>query len=104
MSTLIIVINQSEGIVAVPPAALTTHYDQDVIYVVENGRAVMRSVVTGLRSSDSVEILEGLAVGEEVVIRGLSGITDGAALRAVKQEYPPCLFPILPSTDRSLSR
>ena len=79
-----IITREVAGVVAVLPAALTTYYDTDVIYVVENGVAVRREVVTGMSSSDAVQIISGVKEGETVVIDGLSGITDGAEVRIVE--------------------
>ena len=78
-----IVIRQSLGAVTVSPAALTTFYDRDVVFVVNDGTAERREVTVGLSSSEAVEIIDGLDAGEMVVIQGLSGISDGSRVRIV---------------------
>ena len=83
-ATVRIIIREVSGVVAVPPAALTTYYGTDVVYVVENGVALRREVVTGMSSSEAVQIISGVKEGETVVVDGLSGITDGAEVRIVE--------------------
>lgn len=59
-----------------------------VVYVVENGKAVERRVETGLSTVTDVEILEGLGEGEEVVtgpFRTLRDLEDGDAVRVSEQ-------------------
>lgn len=55
-----------------------------VVYVVEDGKAVERRVETGLSTVTDVEILEGLEEGEDVVtgpFRTLRDLSDGDAVR-----------------------
>ena len=79
-----IVVRQTVDAVVVPPEAVTAYYDREVVYVVADGVAERRDVIVGLSSADAVEIIGGLAVGETVVVRGLSGITDSSRVRVVE--------------------
>lgn len=82
-----IVTDEATDILAVPKGALTSYYDQSVVYVVGPDRtAVRRSVETGLESADLVEITDGLTEGERIVLAGIGNVTDGAALRIVSEE------------------
>jgi RND family efflux transporter MFP subunit len=61
----------------VPRAALRTADGQDVVFVVQDGRAGRRAVaVTGGQGSD-VTVNAGLAAGERVVVEGPANLTDG---------------------------
>ena len=42
----------------------------DVVYLMEDGKAALRKVVTGVSDVLYVEITDGLAAGDEVVVRG----------------------------------
>ena len=44
------------------------------VYVLENGNAVEREIVTGLVGGTYVEVLEGLAEGERVLLSGISSM------------------------------
>jgi RND family efflux transporter MFP subunit len=66
----------------VPRAALIRRGGETAVFVVDGGgseaRAVARPVRTGRSNEESVQILEGVAIGEEVVIDGLFALRDGA--------------------------
>lgn len=64
----------------------------EIVFCLEQGRAVARPVKTGIQSDELIEILEGLKEGEEVVsgsYRAISkDLVNGAAVR-VNNEKPP---------------
>lgn len=62
----------------IPSAALLGDGARSSVFVVENDRALQRSVSTGGRKGDTVAIREGLADGESVVTMGHQGLKDGA--------------------------
>jgi HlyD family secretion protein len=64
----------------------------EVVFCIEQGKAVARQVTTGIQSEDLIEILSGLKEGEEVVsgsYRAISkDLVNGATVR-VNNEKPP---------------
>jgi HlyD family secretion protein len=62
---------------------LETHGGRHV-YVVEDGMAVLRPIRIGATSVAAVEILEGLAPGEHVVIAGSETFEDAATIRMLE--------------------
>ena len=67
-------------------AALQSGREGEYVYVVEDGVARQRNIVTGLRFGHSVEILKGVVEGALVVIRGFLGLTEGKKVLVVGQE------------------
>lgn len=61
----------------VPAAAIS----QDAVYVVEDARAVHRPVEIGIRGPQTVEILDGLQEGEDVISPVPPDIRDGMRVR-----------------------
>jgi len=57
----------------------------EVVFVIENGKAVARQVKTGIQSDELIEILDGLKEGDEVVTGSYRAISkdleNGAAVR-----------------------
>jgi RND family efflux transporter MFP subunit len=63
-----IVVEADRSAVMVPASALVTFAGLEKVFGVKNGKAVEIRIRTGRRSGDRVEVLEGLAGGEPVVV------------------------------------
>lgn len=77
--------------IGVERRVLTVHKDAilkrpagDVVFVVSGGKAVQRVVKLGAEVGSSIEVLSGLKVGEQVVVRGNERLTPGADVRVGK--------------------
>ncbi len=69
-------------IVTVPRAAVRREEDRDVVYVVRGERVERRAVsLGGAPADDPVEIVSGLAAGEQVVTDGPPELADGDPVR-----------------------
>jgi len=64
----------------------------EVVFCIENGRAVARQVRTGIQSDERIEILEGLKEGEEVVTGSYRAISkdleNGSVVRINNEKRP----------------
>lgn len=74
-----IVVNERDTAVSVPSGALITFAGVEKVVVVNNGKAVERTVATGRRGADWIEINSGLKLGEKVVLEP-TGIRTGQPL------------------------
>jgi HlyD family secretion protein len=66
----------------VPRAAVRKNGDQDVVFVVQGGRAERRSIRLAPTAGDEAVVVSGLAGGEQVVVEGPADLADGDAVRA----------------------
>ena len=61
-----------------------TIHDDTIVFVVEDGVARARPVKTGIQSDTHIELIEGLAAGEQVVVGSYRAISrdlkDGTAV------------------------
>ena len=69
----------------VPAEAIVEEDNQTSIYVVTDGEAIRRIVATGIESDNRVEILDGLADDEQIIIVGHTGLRDGSKVIASNQ-------------------
>ena len=70
-------VEQREGALLVPEEAVLQRADGEVVFVATPDGFARRVVVkTGLQRKGQVEIVEGLAAGDEVVVRGHSALID----------------------------
>lgn len=76
-ATARIVVAEQKDALAVPVGALVTVGGTRGVYRVEDGKAHFIEVATGIQSRTHVEILSGLASGDEVVVVGMDFLRDG---------------------------
>jgi len=83
-----LVVETARDAVVVPAAAVvTTPKQEKAFYVVEDGVAHLRIGALGLEDRGRVQVVSGLAVGEQVVVGGQQKLKDGAKVQ-VKPESP----------------
>jgi RND family efflux transporter MFP subunit len=63
---------------AIPKEALVGSAKNAQVYVVEDGKAVLRNISLGASNEQFYEVLSGLSEGETVVISGQINLRDGA--------------------------
>lgn len=73
-----------EDVILVPATAVFGSAGDEAAFVVEGERAVRRPVKTGLSSEGRLEIVEGLELGETVVVVGGMSLRDGSQVRVVE--------------------
>jgi macrolide-specific efflux system membrane fusion protein len=66
--TVVVTVARAENAIRVPTAALTTVGNQRTVTVTANNQTEVRTVEIGVEGNSFVEILSGLAVGEQVTI------------------------------------
>jgi RND family efflux transporter MFP subunit len=71
------------GALTVPAAAVVRVLDRKLVFVVRDNRAQAVTVQTGIRDGADVEIVAGLADGDEYVVLGQNKLTDGAPIERV---------------------
>jgi membrane fusion protein (multidrug efflux system) len=75
-----------ENAVLVPAIAIVPGLDSKTVFVVQDGKAQLRTVVTGTRLDDRVQILSGLAAGETVVTSGVLQLSPGLDVRPLRAQ------------------
>jgi len=78
-----------EQALIVPASAIVRMGGKATVWVVKDGRAEPRPVVTGLHSAERVEIVEGLTGAERLVARGQDGLYAGAKVSEVSGASQP---------------
>jgi membrane fusion protein (multidrug efflux system) len=81
-----VVLQRNVASAVVPLDAVVSFVGINKIFVVENGVAKAREVVTGRVIQKQQEILSGVKVGESIVVSGQTKLFDGAKVR-VKEPY-----------------
>jgi membrane fusion protein (multidrug efflux system) len=72
-----IVVRQIEDALAVPSRAVIPELGGKKVFVYEDGKAQPRSVETGLRGEETLQITRGLEPGERVIVTALQRLRPG---------------------------
>lgn len=67
----------TDALVVPAEAVLTMPDGQKIVYLVKDGKAIKRKVRTGIETERLTQILEGLALGDPVIIEGHERLKDG---------------------------
>jgi len=73
----------------VPSTALVRGLERNSVFVMEDGKAVERTVEVGLRTSDAVQITSGLAAGDRVIYLGVQSLRDGQQVAVAEEGATP---------------
>jgi membrane fusion protein (multidrug efflux system) len=74
--------------VLAPRAAVVEDDGSRHVFVVADGKAQRRAVRIGLADGDRVQVLDGVAAGEQVVVVGQATLTDGAPVQPLAPVSP----------------
>jgi RND family efflux transporter MFP subunit len=73
-----------ENVTVIPRRALTDRGGRRVVFVLRGQRVVRQEVALGLGDDEIVEVREGVAPGDRVVVRGLETLTDQMFVRVTE--------------------
>jgi membrane fusion protein (multidrug efflux system) len=76
-----LVLDQVDDALVVPAAALVPGADSASVFVVEEGKAVRRSVLPGIRTADRVQVTGAVAEGDLVLTSGVDQVRSGQDVR-----------------------
>lgn len=82
-------IAQRDNAILVPEQAIVPQADKLFVYVIEDGKAVVRTVRVGLRQGGRAEIVEGVQPGDLVITAGIQKIGPGAPVMPINLQPPP---------------
>lgn len=74
----------AQKLMTIPRNALVDGVNNPQVYVVENGKATLRTITLGKEISGRYEVLTGLQAGEQVITGGQINLTDGTAVKVSK--------------------
>ncbi|OCB74313.1 efflux RND transporter periplasmic adaptor subunit [Flavobacterium crassostreae] len=75
---------QKQELKVVPRNAFVGSVSSNKVFVVENGKAKLKTVVAGRILGNQVEIVDGLANGELVITTGQINLQDGSSVEIIK--------------------
>jgi RND family efflux transporter MFP subunit len=78
-----IVVSKNDPALSVPESAVTSFVGLEKVFVMQNGKALEKSVRTGRRNDGSVEILSGIKAGDKVILNAVKMRSGQAVIEEV---------------------
>lgn len=78
---VVIIIKTHKNTLFLPHKAVLKQNGEKIVFVVQDSRAILKRVETGLSDEESVEIISGLNEGEMIIIEGNYGLSNNAQVR-----------------------
>lgn len=72
-----IVLQEIENAIVVPSISIIAEMGRDLAYIYKNGQAKQIQVKKGMRTSSTVQILDGLQIGDTLLTTGMMQLRDG---------------------------
>ena len=79
-------IDKIDSVIAISNNAVLDEDGENIVFVVEDNRAVRKVVELGFDNGEYVEIKEGLSEGEELIIKGQHYVEDGIKVKVIRGE------------------
>lgn len=65
-----LVLMEKKNTIVIPLQALFLRNGQPAVYIVSEGKVNLISVKTGVKQTDKIEVIEGLKVGQQLIVKG----------------------------------
>ncbi|MCY4657411.1 MAG: efflux RND transporter periplasmic adaptor subunit [Gammaproteobacteria bacterium] len=78
-----VILDQRTDVIVVPRSSITSRSGNSIVFVLDGQRTRQQQVQLGLGDDYQVQVLEGVDVGDRVVVNGLETLTDGTRVRVL---------------------
>ena len=79
-----IVVDRADSSVIIPKEAVMSNRQRKYVFIVEKNTAILRDIKTGLEDGNNIEILDGLKVNDNLVIKGFETLKENSKVKVQK--------------------
>ncbi len=72
-------------IISVPDSSVFDYKGKNQVFIVQDSKALLKEVKKGIESGNSIEITEGLKVGDKILTKPDNSISEGSKITQVKK-------------------
>ena len=76
-----IVVDRADSAIIIPKDVVISNRQRKYVYIVERNTAMLRDIITGLEDENNVEVLDGLNVNDNLVVRGFETLRENSPVR-----------------------
>ena len=83
-----ITLSELPDAIVIPSAAIVPQITGEMVYICKNGKAQSIAIKTGIRNEANVQISEGLAANDTLIVSGLLQLSDGKDIQITALKGP----------------
>ncbi|HQI43463.1 MAG TPA: efflux RND transporter periplasmic adaptor subunit [Dysgonamonadaceae bacterium] len=80
-ANVVIQLDQKNDAIVIPSISMIREMGRQLVYIYKNGKAKEVEIKTGLSTASSVQITDGLSIGDTLLTTGVMQLTDGALVK-----------------------
>ena len=79
-----IVVDRADSSVIIPKEVVVSNRQRKYVFIVEKNTAILRDIKTGLENENDIEVLDGLNVNDNLVVKGFETLKEYSKVRVQK--------------------
>jgi RND family efflux transporter MFP subunit len=79
-----IVVDKTDSAIIIPKETVTSNRQRKYVYIIEKNTALLRDIKTGMEDEDNIEVLEGLNVNDNLVVKGFETLKENSKVKVQK--------------------
>lgn len=79
-----IVVKKANNTIVIPKEVVMSNRNRKYVYVADKGFAKVRDIKTGIEDNDNIEVLHGLKVEDQLIVRGYETLRDNSKVKIQK--------------------
>ena len=79
-----IVVDRADSAVIIPKETVMSNRQRKYVFIVEKNTAILRDIKTGMEDGNNVEILDGLKVNDNLVVKGFETLKENSKVKVQK--------------------
>ena len=79
--TLKLLLKLKSDTLVIPDSSVFDYKGNSCVFVVDNGKAVIRQIKKGIESEKTIEVVEGLNEGDRILLKPDNNTTEGMKIK-----------------------
>ena len=79
-----IVVDRADSAVVIPKEVVVSNRQRKYVYIIEKNTAILRDIKTGLEDENNIEVLNGLNVNDNLVVKGFETLKENSKVKVQK--------------------
>jgi RND family efflux transporter MFP subunit len=79
-----IVVDRADSAIIIPKEVVSSNRQRKYVYIIEKNTAILRDIKTGLEDENNIEVLEGLKVNDNLVVKGFETLKENSKVKVQK--------------------